>query len=154
MRICRSLLLLACFVPLALFAQNARVVTRITKDPAPAWKTWKGDGLAMNYPAQWIVEEPSAGDTLVIFRNVVTEATDADAAPRLIVRAIAEPEAHGATGRSEQEIDQEGMVLRAMEETVHEGNRTFRLTYLAPEANYAEFLYMAEAMMNSFATEN
>lgn len=151
MRICRSLLLLACLLPLALSAQNARVVTRVTKDPAPAWKTWKSDGLAMNYPAQWILEEPAQGDTLVIIRKEVAEETDAATAPKLIVQAMPEG-GHMATGRTERHAEHDGLALKTMVEIVNEGSRTFRLTYTAPEAKYEEFLYMAEAMMNSFAT--
>lgn len=142
-------LLLVLLLPLALFGQTARVVTHVVTDTVPAWKVWKADGLSMNYPGQWTLSEPVQGDTLVIFQREA--AGKAGKTVKVFVRstATADTGTPGKPGRYEYEDD--GTPMRAMERQVSGAGRPFMLTYSAPQAVYEEYLYVAEAMINSFA---
>lgn len=157
------LLLLLLLAPMAGMAQSARVVTRVVTDTVPAWKTWRSNGLAMNYPGKWSLEEPAQGDTIVVFSlaprgqaggPVQVVVVDASGLPVVQADGAAATDVHASgkgTLRTVRDMEHDGVPVRAMEERVSEGGRPFRLTYMAPKEMYGEYLYMAEAMMNSFA---
>lgn len=160
------LLLLLLLAPMAGKAQSARVVTRVVTDTVPAWKTWRSNGLAMNYPGKWNLKEPVQGDTIVVFSWVPAgQPADAPEVQVVVLDAKDLPVTPPATGvasmdihtsdkgnlRTVRDMNRDGVVVRIMEEMVSGEGRPYRLTYTAPKEMYGEYLYMAEAMMNSFA---
>lgn len=151
--------------PLALCAQDVRVVTRIVTDASPAWKVWKADGFSMNYPSQWTFTEPAEGDTLVVFSKMEDEGgqplikvcvQDAEGT----VKGTGEEDGGTAVtvghedGKTVIEQNSDGIPVRVMEMIVSEDGRPFRLSYSAPAESFEEFLFMAEAMINSFAVSS
>lgn len=157
----RTVLLLLVAAPLVLCAQDARVVTRIVTDASPAWKVWKADGFSMNYPNQWTFSEPAEGDTLVVFSKL--EADGVQPLVKVCVQDARERPGSGDQDRSNAvvtdhedgktviERNSDGIPVRVMEMIVSEDGRPFRLSYSAPSESFEEFLFMAEAMINSFA---
>ncbi|HMN06007.1 MAG TPA: hypothetical protein PKD45_09790 [Flavobacteriales bacterium] len=163
----RSLLLLALVAPMALCAQQVRVVTRVVTDASPAWKMWKADGMSMNHPGNWSAWAPTQGDTVVVFRQGAVEGQPHASQVAVYVRSMDSmpvlrndlADATMATAGKETmtapgtiyEFNKDGVAMRAMEQLVAEDGRPFKLTYMAPRDVYEEYLYMAEAMINSFS---
>lgn len=157
----RYLLLLGLVVPMMMQAQEVRVVTRIVTDAAPAWKVWKGNGYSMHYPDQWDFTVPVQGDTMVIFSKggpdanvrVCVQGMEEMPVTRTDVDQVGTMET--STSRENPRVvynkEVEGTPMRIMEELISEGGRPFKLTYSAPQGSFDEFLFMAEAMINSFS---
>lgn len=159
----RYLLLVLFAASLATYAQDARVVTRIITDAAPAWKVWQADGFSMNYPSQWAMAVPAQGDTVVIFSEdeqdpgtVQVSVMDMKNTP--VTRTGTDKELldeYGGTSDNPRMVfdsESNGVPMRVMEQLVSEDGRPFKFVYRAPLKSFDEFLYMAEAMINSFAT--
>lgn len=169
------LLLLATFIISSMAqAQDVRVVTRVVTDTVPAWKTWTENGFSMNYPGKWTMARAATGDTLVAFRNVVpgkegsskpevvvlVQGMDGKVAPlqrRLKkmkadeVEFIAPDEPLKDASRSECRYTVRGIRFHQLEKVVEKGDRSYLLTYVAPDEDYGEYLFLAEAMLNSFS---
>ncbi len=153
-------------------AQDARVVTRVVTDTLPAWKTWKTNAGSMNYPGSWAMDAEAKGDTVVVFRKVamapgaplvclvITEGKEQPASPskelkRLSGKDLQVIASTGPDDAGAYSIEFTGIIngvshhgLRKVQ--VSEG-RTYVLSYLAASEAYAEHLFLAEAMMNSFS---
>lgn len=159
-------LLIAITLSCSAQAQDARVVTRIVKDTIPAWMTWKDDAGSMNYPGDWNLAETS-GDTLASFRRSATGQADAWAEVSLIkgtsgknispagkngIRIIAstDPDASGAYSVEYTGTTDAGAWHALKQVQVH-GKQAYTLTYMASEKSYGEYLFKAQAMMNSFS---
>ncbi len=159
---------------MAVHAQDVRVVTRVVSDTIPAWKTWKENGFAMNHPGKWSVDMATKGDTVVVFRNlkknevksitpvaVIVQGMDGTMTPlqkrlkradREDVEFITSEDADmSATSRAEYSYDAGGTRMHILEQVVEKGDRSYLLTYAAPESSYEEYLFLAEAMLNSFS---
>lgn len=170
----RLLLLLPFLASLSIQAQDVRVVTRVVTDSVPAWKTWKENGFSMNHPGKWKVDMNSLGDTVVVFRkdikgaavstppvSVFVQGVDGKVAPlqkRLKesdlkdVELIPSEESEMAnSARAEYRCAANGASIHILEEIVVKADRSYLLTYMAPEEFYEEYLFMAEAMLNSFS---
>ena len=170
----RFLLLLPFFASLTIQAQDVRVVTRVVSDTIPAWKTWKEDGFSMNHPGKWTVNMAASGDTVVVFRKGIKE-SDAGTPPVAVfvqgvdgkfaplqkrlkkskmedVEVIEsdDPEMANAS-RTEYKCNANGNSMHVLEQVVEQGDRSYLLTYMAPEGSYEEYLFLAEAMLNSFS---
>lgn len=167
----RLLALLSLLAPLALHAQDVRVVTRVVTDTVPAWKTWKEHGFTMNHPGGWAVDMSPAGDTVVVFRqggqvagempaSVIVQGVDGKLPPldkrlkrakRQGVEMLHGEADEAAAERAEYRYEAMGTVMHVLEHTVEQGDRAYLLTYAAPEAAFEEYLFLAEAMLNSFS---
>lgn len=174
MTLCSRLLLLAALMTsLTVQAQEVRVVTRVVTDTIPAWKTWKENGFTMNHPGKWTVDRAALDDTLVAFRNVVPGKESSTPVVAVIVQGVEgkatplqkrlkkkkadevefipsdEPDADAS--RSECRYTLMGIRFHLLERVVEKGDRSYILTYVAPEEAYEESLFLAEAMLNSFS---
>jgi len=163
----RALLLSALLLPFNLCAQDVRVVTRVVKDTVPAWKVWKSDAFSIRHPGKWAVETPAAGDTVVVFRRLdtpvrmIVQGIDGKAAP--FKQRIAAQHAVGlevidsggdngeGTHWAEYEYGTEGSRVHLLQRVQEADGRSYIFTYAAPAASYDDYLYVAEAMYNSFA---
>jgi hypothetical protein len=153
--------------------QSARVVTHIVKNASPEWKTWKADACSMNYPGAWTVTY-GEGDTVAEFRSpanpeqalltVVSRplaGIDAagfhrgfgpgqyDGSATTKVLDASGPDAKGGYSFSYVSAV-EGAPLWQRQDVVMANGTAWLLTYSGDEHSYAENLYMAEAMINSF----
>jgi len=169
----RFLFLAPLLLSFGLHAQDVRVVTRVVSDTVPAWKTWKEHGFSMNHPGQWSVDRAPSGDTVVVFRSgspsaaapspvsVIVQGVDGKLPPlekrwkraklNNAERIADDPTEAAAAGRSEYRYDAEGTRMRILEQVVEQGDRSYLLTYAAPDTSYGEYLFLAEAMLNSFS---
>jgi len=149
--------------------EGARVVTRVVTDSAPAWKTWRSDGMSIYHPVTWTVDGSATGDTLLVLQKPgdagsgPTAATVAvqgfdGAAPTVASRLagvadgdveVIDGEANG-NKRTEYRYKVDGVGFLRLEEVLPSGGRTFVLSYVAPEESFNEHLFLAEAMLNSF----
>lgn len=144
------------------------MVTRVVSDTVPAWKTWKEHGFSMNHPGQWSVDRAPSGDTVVVFRSappapvsVFVQGVDGKLPPlekrwkraKLddAERIADDPTETATAGRSEYRYNAGGTRMRILEQVVEQGDRSYLLTYAAPDASYGEYLFLAEAMLNSFS---
>lgn len=170
----RILLLLPLFASLTIQAQDVRVVTRVVSDTVPAWKTWKADGFSMNHPGKWTVDVTVMGDTVVVFRKgikgadpttpevaVIVQGMDGKFAPlpkRLKKSDLKDVEfiqnessEMASSSRAEYRCKDKGANIHVLEQLVEKGDRSYLLTYMAPAEAYDEYLFLAEAMLNSFS---
>ncbi|MBK9421506.1 MAG: hypothetical protein IPN44_10730 [Flavobacteriales bacterium] len=172
-RICYTLLAFA--TATIMNAQDqVRVVTNVVKNATPAWKIWKAAECGMNYPGSWTVT-PGMGDTMVVFQSagVAERATvtlsakplsgitptqfhlvngPAQFANSTDTRVIDEsgPDASGAYSFS-YVTAVNGAPLWQRQDVLITDGKAYTITYRADEHSYAENLYMAEAMINSFS---
>lgn len=168
-----SLLILAVAAScISIQAQDARVVTHVVKDTVRAWATWKAADGTLKYPGHWIVVDHPGGDTVVVFRKpaqaavpvpqvslLVNDGKDASTASRNRFKKIMEgstnvisssgPDPSGAY-EVEYASNKDGTGRHYLERAKMEAGRSFTLIYSAEAAVYGEYLFMAEAMMNSF----
>lgn len=166
----RFLVSLVLLLPFISSAQDdgVRVVTRIVKDAPPAWSTWYSDAFSMNHPSDWSVREGDAGDTVVVFSQskegqakpveVLVLRTDSDqvqpdawatGAEQDLIATRGKPGTNG--WQTEYRFRKDGNDMHVREEMIIRNNRPYTLVYMAPEAVYDEFLYLADAMIKSFS---
>ncbi|HEY0978341.1 MAG TPA: hypothetical protein VGE21_12790 [Flavobacteriales bacterium] len=174
----RSLLLPMCLFPALAFAQetsprySARVVTSITKSEAPAWRTWKGKDLMMNYPGNWSLDNSGTNGAMVVFLAPVdstrrfrehvlvhteqrpghTMAGLADEHAQELRRANAEGlenQVDGDTQTLTYGIQLNGRPVRCKRTVVKHGDTVLTLTYVASPDRYEEELFQADAVLNS-----
>lgn len=151
-----------------------RVVTRVVSDTIPAWKTWKEDGFSMNHPGKWTVDMAASGDTVVVFRKGIKEAETGTPPVAVIVQGVdgkfaplqkrlkkskmedlelitSEGSEMSHASRTEYRCTANGDSMHMLEQVLEQGDRSYLLTYMAPEGSYEEYLFLAEAMLNSFS---
>ncbi len=170
----RKLPLLLCVLcSLSAAAQQARVVTRVVKGVAPAWKTWTADGASMQYPSDWGFVQPAEGDTLAVFNGAadptmpgtgallvvalrrdgpagsITERPPAGAVRLEVAGTIGEA---GSGGQwTEYAFGADSARMRALELVNTSDGRIYTITYMASAGRYDEFSPLAQAMMQSFS---
>lgn len=164
--------LLASAIALAAAALHAQA-------PPPAWKTWRTKTCSMNYPADWTFASAGASGSTLLFQapvdsahayrsNVALRIEDTNGRDLAAFVEVAEKELRTQYGevtmqRSETErtpgevhtfectTTANGQDLRLRELVRVAGGKAFVLAFTADPAVYDEQLYLAEAMLNSFA---
>ena len=160
----------------SIFAQDARVVTTITTDAKPAWKTWHAHDCSVNYPGAWSVDTVSGKPVLVRFQGqastgqnvqVILKITDLDGltptdfhsenGPDRVAKTVKDAKIIASTGPDDSGAytmdyvgDVDGARLHQREEVSFHGDKAYVLTYSGAPADYDEQLFMAEAVLNSF----
>jgi hypothetical protein len=155
---------------LSVQAQDARVVTRIVTDTVPAWRTWKSNTGALNYPGAWNMVAPGRGDTAVVFVKpgthaalelprvalvvsstpVTPAANDQASAGSLHVLFTTPPDPSGSFSE-EYTVEVDGVMLHCRKDVLAVDGHYYSLIYTAPQKAYEENLFLADAMMKSFS---
>lgn len=151
------------------------MVTHIVKNASPAWKTFKAAECSMNYPGAW-TSVPSAGDTVAQFRSADTDDQALLTVEAKPLNGMSAEDFHHSNGpdrfngSSSTKVldssgpdakgsfsysyvsDVDGAPLWQRQDVVLGAGKAYVITYSGDEAGYKENLYLAEAMINSFAT--
>jgi len=146
---------------------------------APAWATWKGEGVSLAHPVAWVAHASGANGTVVafvspmdsgdVFRENVSLRVEASDGKDLtsFVGATEQWIANdlpkgvlihsGATRDGTGELHQLEYTGEIAERPVHgkqvvrlRGGKAYRLTFVADRDAWDEMLYIAEAIMGSF----
>ncbi len=157
---------------------TATVRTEVVKLESAGWKTWKGDGLSMNYPGNWMQELGGLQGMSALFLSQPDSATrqqdrfevlelDRDGRSLETIASMGAAElgermpdvmelgqsTEGDVLVREYSASMSGTAIRIKRQYRLQGDRIHVLTYMAVPQHYEEWLYMADAMFASFSTK-